>query len=370
MPVESGHVGHGRLEDERTSPPSGRRYGKRFGLLDTDAASAGNVAAEGGAERPWSPYARLRSTAPTAFEEGKPVRVFRLTLDGDMRRFVWLLNGKPLTADDVLTVREGEAARFILINRTMMHHPMHLHGHFFRVLNGQGDFSPLKHTVDVPPFTTTVIEFEATEVGDWLFHCHLLYHMESGMGRIVHYEGFTPPDEVAAIRSGIGHNHWLFWGEADILSSRTEGFLRLTDNLNAVTAGWDVGWQGVDRFEWEGVLTWDRFMNEFFSVFAGAILLGDGSRSEDLYGLAGLAYILPLGIETRAWLDTGGGARFMAEKEFELTPRVGLTVEVEYDTREKWEESVDLSYTLTKNLSLTGGWHSHFGWGAGFRLLF
>jgi hypothetical protein len=328
------------------------------------------VAVEGGPERPWSPYARLRSPVPTAFDEGKPVREFRLTLDGDMRRFVWLLNGKPLTADDVLTVREGEAARFILINRTMMHHPMHLHGHFFRVLNGQGDFSPLKHTVDVPPFTTTVIEFDATEVGDWLFHCHLLYHMESGMGRVVHYEGFTPPAELAAIRSGIGHNHWLLWGEADILSSRTEGFVRLADNLNAVTAGWDVGWQDVDRVEWEGVLTWDRFVNEFFSVFAGAILLGEGSSSEDLYGIAGLGYILPLGIETRAWLDTGGGARFMAEKELELTPRLGLTVEVEYDTREKWEESVDLSYTLTKNLSLTGGWHSHFGWGAGVQVRF
>jgi hypothetical protein len=55
----------------------------------------------------------------------------------------------------------------------MMHHPMHLHGHFFRVINGHGEYSPLKHTVDVAPMSTTVIEFYGDEVGDWFFHCRL-----------------------------------------------------------------------------------------------------------------------------------------------------------------------------------------------------
>ena len=58
----------------------------------------------------------------------------------------------------------------------MMHHPMHLHGHFFRVLNKNGEYSPLKHTVDVAPMQKTVIEFDANEYGDWFFHCHILYH--------------------------------------------------------------------------------------------------------------------------------------------------------------------------------------------------
>ena len=72
------------------------------------------------------------------------------------------------------------------------HHPMHLHGHFFRVLNASKEFSPLKHTVDVPPHVTRVIEFLANEPGEWLLHCHNLYHMKSGMARIVKYVSFTP----------------------------------------------------------------------------------------------------------------------------------------------------------------------------------
>jgi CopA family copper-resistance protein len=351
-------------------PPSGKRYGTRFGLLATDASGATDVAMDGGPERPWSPYDRLRSPSPTSFSPDRPVRELRLTLDGDMKRFVWMMNNTPLSPSDSITVREGEVARFILINRTMMHHPMHLHGHFFRVVNGQGDHAPLKHTVDVAPLSTTVIEFEATEVGDWFFHCHLLYHMESGMARVVHYEGFVPPPEVSAIRPQIVHNPWLFWGEADLLSNRTEGFLRLADTLNALTAEWEAGWQRVDRTEWEGALTWDRFVNGYFSLFAGAVVEGEGNDAEDLRGIAGLAYLLPLSIETRAWLDTDGEVRLMAEKELELTPRLSLTAEVEYDTREQWEESVGLSYLVSKSFSLTGGWHSEFGWGAGIRLSF
>jgi FtsP/CotA-like multicopper oxidase with cupredoxin domain len=80
---------------------------------------------------------------------------------------------------------------------SVMHHPMHLHGHFFRVLNAQGEFSPLKHTVEVAPMTTTVIEFAADEFGDWFFHCHLLYHMMSGMARAVHYQEFAPDSATA-----------------------------------------------------------------------------------------------------------------------------------------------------------------------------
>ena len=79
-----------------------------------------------------------------------------------------------------------------MINRTMMHHPMHLHGLFFRVINGRGNRAPLKHTVDVAPMTTTVLKFMADEPGDWFFHCHLLYHMMSGMARVVEYESFNP----------------------------------------------------------------------------------------------------------------------------------------------------------------------------------
>lgn len=69
-----------------------------------------------------------------------------------------------------------------------MRHPMHLHGHFFRVRNKHGDYSPLKTVLDIMPMETDTIEFLGTESGDWFFHCHILYHLMSGMGRIFLYE--------------------------------------------------------------------------------------------------------------------------------------------------------------------------------------
>ena len=208
-----------------------------------------------GRYRPETTLAALRKTAldsTNAFDPGKPIREIRLTLDGDMERYVWLLNNKPLSESDVIRIREGEVVRFIMINRTMMHHPMHLHGHFFRVINGQGEYAPLKHTVDVAPMSTTVIEFYGNEFGDWFFHCHLLYHMKSGMARLIHYDGYQPDPEVVSIRPNLFKESWYLWAEADVLSNMTEGAITLSDTRNIFKASWEVGWQDVDGTDWEG----------------------------------------------------------------------------------------------------------------------
>src|SRR5690606_11517985 len=98
----------------------------------------------------------------------------KLVLGGDMRRYVWHINGKALFQDRNIMIDEGDIIRLTFENDTMMHHPMHLHGHFFRVLNSQGDHSPLKHTVDVGPHESRTIEFLADEPGEWMLHCHNL----------------------------------------------------------------------------------------------------------------------------------------------------------------------------------------------------
>ena len=222
----------------------GKKYAKDFRFLAADVSSREDLAADGmDPRRPWAPYSTLRALQPTAFETDKPVREIRLTLDGDMERYVWFLNNKTLSESDVIRIRAGEVVRFIMINRTMMHHPMHLHGHFFRVINGQGDHAPLKHTVDVEPMSTTVIEFKANELGDWFFHCHLLYHMKSGMARVLHYDGYQPNPDVAAARSNLFKESWYAWGEAEALSNMTEGALSLSDTRNIFEAQWEVGWQ-------------------------------------------------------------------------------------------------------------------------------
>ena len=73
---------------------------------------------------------------------------------------------------------------------------MHLHGHDFRLLNGQEDYAPLKNVVDIMPMETDVFEFNANVEGDWFFHCHILYHMMSGMGRVFTYENQAPNPEI------------------------------------------------------------------------------------------------------------------------------------------------------------------------------
>ncbi|MBW2582759.1 MAG: multicopper oxidase domain-containing protein [Deltaproteobacteria bacterium] len=356
-------------------PPQASRIGKKYGtdfrFLAADVSASKNLAVDGmDPSRPWPPYAKLRAIKPTAFSKDKPAREIRLTLDGDMERYVWFLNNKPLSESDSIRIREGEVARFIMINRTMMHHPMHLHGHFFRVINGQGDYAPLKHTVDVAPMSTTVIEFDANEFGDWFFHCHLLYHMKSGMARVVHYEGFTLDPQLAAVRPDLYKDSWYFWGQADALSNMTEGFLMLSNTRNILTAEWEVGWQEVDDTEWEGIFTYDRYINRFFTIFAGANLLGEGDEHDDTRGVLGFRYLLPLNLESRAWIDTDGGARFNLGKSFELTPRLALLGEAQYDTHDNWEGSAGLSYMVHKYFSLVGQWHSEYGFGGGLQIRF
>jgi hypothetical protein len=353
-----------------TANRTARPFGARFGLLATDIASRKHRAVEGSEQRPLTPYAALRSVRPTSLPAGQPLREIRLTLDGDMERFVWLLNNQPLSEADRILIKEGENVRFIMINRTMMHHPLHLHGHLFRVINGQEDYAPLKHTVDVAPMSTTVIEFYGDEVGDWFFHCHLLYHMESGMANVVHYQDFQPAPEVLVSQSRLSHDPWFTWARADLLSNMTEGELSLSKTRIMLEGTWEVGWQRVDKTDWEGIVTAGWYQNRFTSFFAGVDALGEGWDTEDLRGILGLKYLLPLSLESTLWVDTEAGGRFTLAKELPLTPRLGLHGEVEYDTHDQWEGSVALHYILTRKASLVGRWHSEFGFGGGLSLAF
>ncbi len=263
-----------------------------------------------------------------------------------------------------------------MINRSMMHHPMHLHGHFFRVINGQGDYSPLKHTVDVPPMQTTVIEFAAEEVGDWFFHCHLLYHFDSGMARVVHYEGFEPYPDTAAVRNRLYRDPFYFWGTADVLTNMTQGYVELSNTQNIFNLEWEAGWNNLPDSEVETTFLYERYFNRFFRLFGGVDTNGvikdrslryDGG---DNRGVFGLMYKLPLNIDMMAWVDTDGGARVRVSKDIPLTPRLILGGEVRYDTHDYWEERVHLTYMLNKNASIFGQWHSDYGWGVGMRMRF
>lgn len=343
-------------------------------LLRDDAASASLLASDGmmSKERPFAPYDQLRAIKNTTYPFSAPRREFRFTLDGDMDRYVWMMNNKPIQPGDDIHVRQGEVVRFIMINRSMMHHPMHLHGHFFRVINGQGNRSPLKHTVDVGPMSTTVIEFLADEPGDWFFHCHLLYHMMSGMGRIVKYDGYTPSPETAAVSEEIYKeaNPWFFYGYADILSNQTQGMVTLSNPLNILSLEWEGGWRNSGGTDWEGDLTYRRYFNRFTTAFAGIYAKGNDFDSDKERVIGGISYLLPGNFLSRAWIDSDGGARVMLNRDLRLTPRLSIFGELEYDTHDKGSSQGGLSYILTQYISATALWDSDYGLGAGFTLRF
>lgn len=115
-----------------------------------------------------------------------PSRSLDIHLTGNMERFMWSFDGEKMSdVHEPIPFIEGERVRINLINDTMMSHPIHIHGHFFELVTGHGDHGPRKHTVLVQPGGKVTWDFTADAVGDWAFHCHLLYHMAAGMMRVV-----------------------------------------------------------------------------------------------------------------------------------------------------------------------------------------
>ncbi|EQB04104.1 copper resistance system multicopper oxidase [Sphingobium baderi] len=115
-----------------------------------------------------------------------PGRSIDIHLTGNMERFMWSFDGEKMSDHhEPIPFTEGERVRINLINDTMMGHPIHIHGHFFELVTGHGDHAPRKHTVIVQPGGKVSWDFTADAVGDWAFHCHLLYHMHAGMMRVV-----------------------------------------------------------------------------------------------------------------------------------------------------------------------------------------
>jgi FtsP/CotA-like multicopper oxidase with cupredoxin domain len=131
---------------------------------------------------------RLRAAEPLA--PRKADRIHQIDLTGNMEGYVWSINGVAWTKDvPALPISKGERVELVMKNKTLMSHPMHLHGHEFQVVDIDGErFSgAVRDTVLVPPGTRVVIAFDANNPGLWAFHCHLLYHQEAGMFTTLRY---------------------------------------------------------------------------------------------------------------------------------------------------------------------------------------
>ncbi len=130
-------------------------------------------------------YTDLRAAEP-AKDVREPEREIVVRLGGNMERYIWTLNGKKFEEAEPIRLRHGERVRLTFINETMMAHPMHLHGMFIRIENGQPmDRLPEKSVVSVAPGKTYSALISAEYPGEWAFHCHLLFHMHAGMMNVV-----------------------------------------------------------------------------------------------------------------------------------------------------------------------------------------
>lgn len=126
-------------------------------------------------------YSDLQSLTPQP-DTRAPERELVIRLGGNMERYIWTINGKKFSEAEPLQVKYGERIRLKFVNDSMMAHPMHLHGMFMQLENGQqAENLPNKHTVIVPPGKTVTALLTADALGEWAIHCHLLYHMSAGM---------------------------------------------------------------------------------------------------------------------------------------------------------------------------------------------
>lgn len=342
-------------------------------------------------DRPLPPYKRLRSLQSTALPKEAPVRELKLKLTGDMWRYIWSINGKTLDEQSTIPVKKGEILRLVMVNDTMMHHPIHLHGHFFRLLMPDGvpaDLAPLKHTVDVPPMSRRVIEFYANEDGDWLFHCHLLYHMMSGMARVFSYPAGnelpkresnqdsenskkSPEFAVPSYQPMLGDHakpNTYAWIDGSVQSHMSEGMATIQCGRHNLNLEWESGWERVPQMEYEIEGTYAHYFSSYWTAFTGFRLIQNTDGQDGV--MVGAKYLLPYLFKLTGSCHSSGSARGSLERDIPLTSRLNLLVHTKYDTDEKFDWQAGLNYTVIKRFSLESTYHSKYGIGAGVSFSF
>lgn len=333
-------------------------------------------------------YDYLKSPEKTSFPADEPVNEVLLNLTGNMWRYIWSMNGVPLAEADKITIEGGKVTRITLNNLTMMHHPMHLHGHFFRVINDKGEFSPLKHTVNVPPMQKITIEFEGTEEGDWFFHCHVLYHMMGGMARVFSYD--TPRDprliEFPLKKLIKESDEYFNWGTAEIASHMTEVNLMSSNIRNQFNLNAEFGYN--QNFEAE--VSYERYLYDYFRVFAGVNMENEIEKSLDeisTTAVVGIRFLTPYLFNLDVRLDSKLRPEFRINREIMIFPRTSIFGNYEYQMDFGWTNtlpesgknsnhkgettwSAGASYIFSRNFSVMGSYDNRFGAGGGLTVRF
>ncbi len=192
---------HGSMAGMSPDTMQGMDHGAMAGMIQHPATERGNPLVDAQAMAPTArlddpgvglrdngrrvlTYADLRSTFPDP-DGRSPMRSIELHLTGHMEKFAWSFNGLKFSDAGPIRLRYGERVRLVLVNDTMMAHPIHLHGMWSDLEDEAGRFQVRKHTIDMPPGTRRSYRVTADALGRWAYHCHLLFHMETGMFREV-----------------------------------------------------------------------------------------------------------------------------------------------------------------------------------------
>lgn len=333
-------------------------------------------------------YDYLQSPESTSFSEHLPVEEILLNLTGNMNRYIWSMNGVPLSETDNIKISGEKITRITFNNLTMMHHPMHLHGHFFRVINKNGEYSPLKHTVNVAPMQEVTIEFSRNggdEEGDWFLHCHILYHMMSGMARVVSYD--TPRDprmEDYPVKKLIKEaDEFYAWSTLDVASHMTAFNFVASNIRNQFNVSAEYGWNK----NLEAEVTYERYVHDYFRVFGGVNIENETRKSlEDFKTTAfvGVRYLTPLLFELDARVDNELRTRISLGRSIMLFPKLSVFGYYEYrmdlslmndlpNNKNFTSESVwntGLEYFLSRDFSLIASYDNRFGAGGGLSMRF
>ena len=332
-------------------------------------------------------YAMLKSPTKTTLPKDAPIRELKFELTGNMNRYVWSLDNKVVSETDKILIKKGENVRIVLYNGSMMRHPMHLHGHDFRLLNGQGENAPLKNIVDIMPMETDTLEFNANVEGDWFFHCHILYHMMSGMGRVFSYENQAPnpliPNPKLAQRKLFADDRaFHFMAENDFATNGNDGMAMVQGTRWSIGTEWRLGYNDHHGYETETHI--GRYIGkmQWLMPFIGfdwryrkleTDAMGNVHGEKNLFGQTntkdnrrqfslGVAYTLPMLVVLQTEIYHDGNLRVQLMREdIPISKRVRASFMVNTDK----EYMAGLRYIVNKNIGLTTHYDSDMGLGFG-----
>ncbi len=327
-------------------------------------------------------YAMLKSPTKTILPKDAPVRELKFELTGNMNRYVWSLDNKVVSEADKILIKKGENVRITIHNNSMMRHPMHLHGHDFRLLNGQEDYAPLKNVVDIMPMETDVFEFNANVEGDWFFHCHILYHMMSGMGRVFSYENQEPNPEIpnpklAQRKLFADDRKFHFMAENDFATNGNDGEAMYQSTRWSIGTEWRLGYNDMHGYETEthigryiGKMQW---LMPFIGFDWRYRKMGIDNQEHNLFGQtntkdnravfsAGVNYTLPMLIMAQVEVFTDGNFRLQFErKDIPVSKRLRMSLMWNTDK----EYMAGLRYIVKRNFGITTHYDSDMGMGLG-----